>query len=96
MQVFIGTVIWILLQISRFIAVILIGDVNEGLAAEAWRYPAYLDLFRRRVRGSVDLGRLYAPQSAHLDISSCLLGHFNRRSRRKFRNDNVCWPPDYR
>jgi len=41
----IGTIIWILLQLSRFIAVVLIGDINEGLASEAWRYPAYLDLF---------------------------------------------------
>ena len=43
--VLIGTVIWILLQMSRFIAVVLIGDINEDLASEAWRYPAYLDLF---------------------------------------------------
>lgn len=43
--VLIGTVIWILLQMSRFIAVVLINDINEGLASEAWRYPAYLDLF---------------------------------------------------
>lgn len=43
--VLIGTVIWVLLQMSRFIAVVLIGDINEGLASEAWRYPAYLDLF---------------------------------------------------
>ncbi|GAA6209605.1 hypothetical protein NBRC116601_28980 [Cognatishimia sp. WU-CL00825] len=43
--IFIGTLIWILLQLSRFIAVVLINDINDGLASEAWRYPAYLDLF---------------------------------------------------
>ncbi len=40
-----GTIIWILLQLSRAIAVVLIDDINAGVASEAWRYPAYLDLF---------------------------------------------------
>ena len=43
--VLIGTIVWILLQMSRFIALVLIADINEGAASEAWRYPAYLDLF---------------------------------------------------
>lgn len=43
--ILIGTVIWILLQVFRLIAVVLIRDINDGLASEAWRYPAYLDLF---------------------------------------------------
>ncbi len=41
----IGTMIWILLQMSRFVALVLINDIDAGLASEAWRYPAYLDLF---------------------------------------------------
>ena len=40
-----GTIIWILLQLSRVIALVLIADIDEGVASEAWRYPAYLDLF---------------------------------------------------
>ena len=40
----IGTIIWILLQVSRFIAVVLINDIDAGNESEAWRYPAYLDL----------------------------------------------------
>ena len=40
----IGTVVWIFLQLVRFIALVLIADINEGAASEAWRYPAYLDL----------------------------------------------------
>ena len=39
-----GTIIWIFLQVVRFIALILIADINAGDASEAWRYPAYLDL----------------------------------------------------
>lgn len=40
-----GTIIWILLQLSRAVALVLIGDIDAGDASEAWRYPAYLDLF---------------------------------------------------
>lgn len=41
----IGTIIWILLQASRLIAIVLINDIDTGNESEAWRYPAYLDLF---------------------------------------------------
>ena len=40
----IGTMVWIFLQISRFIALVLINDIDAGAASEAWRFPAYLDL----------------------------------------------------
>lgn len=39
-----GLVVWILLQISRFIALALIGDINAGNENPAWMFPAYLDL----------------------------------------------------
>lgn len=39
-----GTIIWILLQLSRAIAWVLLGDIEAGVSSEAWRYPAYLDL----------------------------------------------------
>lgn len=42
---FVGLIIWILLQISRFIALILIDDINAGAESKAWMYPAYLDIF---------------------------------------------------
>jgi hypothetical protein len=42
---FIGLIIWILLQISRFIALVLIDDINTGAESKAWMYPAYLDIF---------------------------------------------------
>ncbi|WP_298518622.1 hypothetical protein [uncultured Kordia sp.] len=42
---FIGLIIWILLQISRFIALVLINDINEDVESKAWMYPAYLDIF---------------------------------------------------
>lgn len=38
-------VIWTLLQLSRFIAITLIGVIDAGDESEAWRYPAQLDLF---------------------------------------------------
>ena len=38
-------IIWILLQLSRFIALKLIGDIGAGLENSAWMFPAYLDLF---------------------------------------------------
>lgn len=40
----IGTIVWIFLQLSRAIAIVLIRDIDAGAASEAWRYPAYLDL----------------------------------------------------
>lgn len=39
-----GTIVWIFLQVSRAIAIVLINDIDAGVASEAWRYPAYLDL----------------------------------------------------
>ena len=42
---FIGLIIWILLQMSRFIAMMLINDINAGVESKAWMYPAYLDMF---------------------------------------------------
>ncbi len=42
---FIGLIVWILLQLSRFIAFELISDINEGAESAAWMYPAYLDIF---------------------------------------------------
>lgn len=41
----IGLITWIILQLSRFIAMPLINDVNAGAESKAWLYPAYLDLF---------------------------------------------------
>ena len=42
---FIGLLVWILLQMSRFIAFVLIDDINAGVESTAWMYPAYLDIF---------------------------------------------------
>lgn len=42
---FIGLLVWILLQLSRFIAQALIDDINTGSESMAWMYPAYLDMF---------------------------------------------------
>ena len=39
----IGMIVWTLLQMSRFIAIPLINDIDAGAESEAWRYPAYLD-----------------------------------------------------
>ncbi len=41
----IAMVVWFLLQISRAIALVLIGEINAGEESKAWLYPAYLDLF---------------------------------------------------
>jgi len=41
----VALIIWILLQISRFIAIPLINEINAGTESKAWLYPAYLDLF---------------------------------------------------
>lgn len=38
-------IVWTLLQISRVVAIPLISEINAGGDSEAWRYPAYLDLF---------------------------------------------------
>ncbi len=38
-------IVWIFLQMSRAIAIVLINDIYTGAMSEAWRYPAYLDLF---------------------------------------------------
>lgn len=40
-----GLVVWILLQMSRFIAFALIDEINAGSESAAWMFPAYLDLF---------------------------------------------------
>jgi len=42
---FIGLIIWIFLQLSRLIAIVLINDINDGVESKAWMYPAYLDIF---------------------------------------------------
>lgn len=42
---FIGLLVWILLQISRLVAIPLIDDIEAGSESAAWLYPAYLDLF---------------------------------------------------
>lgn len=42
---FITLIIWILLQLSRFIAITLINDIHAGSESMAWLYPAYLDNF---------------------------------------------------
>ena len=41
----VALVIWVLLQMSRAIALTLIGEINTGGESKAWLYPAYLDLF---------------------------------------------------
>ncbi len=40
-----GLIIWIVLQLSRFIAFPLINEISAGAESKAWLYPAYLDLF---------------------------------------------------
>jgi len=40
-----GMMVWLLLQVSRFIALSLLDQIGTGGDSEAWRYPAYLDLF---------------------------------------------------
>ncbi len=40
-----GLMLWLLLQVSRAIALTLIGDINDGAESAAWLFPAYLDLF---------------------------------------------------
>ncbi len=42
---FVGLIVWVLLQMSRFIAKVLIDDINAGIESVAWMYPAYLDMF---------------------------------------------------
>lgn len=42
---FVGLIVWVLLQISRLIAIVLIADIHSGAESEAWMYPAYLDIF---------------------------------------------------
>lgn len=42
---FIGLIVWIFLQLSRLIAMVLINDINAGVESKAWMYPAYLDMF---------------------------------------------------
>lgn len=42
---FAGLITWILLQTSRFIALVLIDDINTASESVAWMYPAYLDIF---------------------------------------------------
>lgn len=37
--------VWVLLQTTRAIAFTLLGAIDAGSESEAWRYPAYLDLF---------------------------------------------------
>lgn len=41
----VGLIVWFLLQLSRAIAWVLIGEINAGGESKAWMYPAYLDLF---------------------------------------------------
>ncbi|MEP3653514.1 MAG: hypothetical protein ABJO36_01345 [Litorimonas sp.] len=41
----IALVIWLLLQLSRFIALVLIQEINVGVETPAWMFPAYLDMF---------------------------------------------------
>lgn len=41
----ISLMVWVLLQTSRFIAQVLINDINSGVESAAWMYPAYLDMF---------------------------------------------------
>ncbi len=42
---FIGLLVWVFLQLSRLIALVLIDDINAGLESTAWLYPAFLDIF---------------------------------------------------
>ncbi|WP_281614957.1 hypothetical protein [Flammeovirga sp. SubArs3] len=42
---FIGLIIWIFLQTTRFIAFSLIDEINNGGESLAWMYPAFLDIF---------------------------------------------------
>ena len=41
----IGMAVWLLLQTSRAIAIVLIDEIHAGGESKAWMYPAYLDLF---------------------------------------------------
>ena len=40
----IGIILWVLMQMPRFIAIPLIGDVLDGVDSPAWFYPAILDV----------------------------------------------------
>lgn len=40
----IGIIIWALMQLPRFIAIPLMGDVLDGIDSPAWMYPAILDV----------------------------------------------------
>lgn len=40
----IGIILWVFLQMPRFIAIPLIGDVLDGSESPAWLYPAILDV----------------------------------------------------
>ena len=40
----IGITLWVLMQMPRFIAIPLIGDVLDGVDSPAWFYPAILDV----------------------------------------------------
>lgn len=42
---FITLIIWVVLQLSRAIAIPLINEIKAGAESNAWLFPAYLDLF---------------------------------------------------
>ena len=43
-KLMIGLTVWVLLQVSRLVAVLLIASVANGEDAPAWMYPAILDV----------------------------------------------------
>ena len=73
----IGTVIWLFLQMSRFIAFVLIADINQNTASEAWRYPAYLDLFAAIFALPLMWCCLGATWAYYLGHYSFVLGNFD-------------------
>lgn len=58
---FIGLLVWILLQATRFVAIPIIQNINAGIEPPAWMYPAYLDLFAAILALPLILALIYKP-----------------------------------
>lgn len=58
---FIGLLVWIFLQATRFVAIPIIENINAGVESAAWMYPAYLDLFAAVLALPLIIGLIYKP-----------------------------------
>lgn len=58
---FIGLLVWIFLQATRFVAIPIIENINAGIESPAWMYPAYLDLFAAIFALPLMIGLVYKP-----------------------------------